>query len=111
MNAFQKKLLIILVIMAILTPIGIYLPAKFQAEDAWGEWSIKSVEKMIGFLPEGMKKSADLWKAPVPDYNMGDEKSSFAVQAFSYILSGIIGIVLCILVLIGLSKILVKKNE
>ena len=60
-------------------------------------------------MPEKLKETADLWKAPIPDYNLGDEKSSFTVQALSYILSGVIGIVLCILILFGLSKLLVKK--
>ena len=111
MSTVQKKLLIALVVLAILSPIGIYLPAKFNAEDAWGEWSAKTIEKQLGFVPEKMKIVGELWKAPIPDYNLGDEKSSFTVQGLSYILSGAIGIVLCIIVLFGLSKLLVKKNE
>ncbi len=111
MSAFQKKLLIILVVLAVISPIGIYLPAAFNAEDAWGEWSTETVEKLVGFVPEKMKSVAELWKAPIADYNLGDEQSSFTVQALSYILSGAIGIVLCILLLFGLSKLLVKKSE
>ncbi|HQL84072.1 MAG TPA: cobalamin biosynthesis protein CbiM, partial [Spirochaetota bacterium] len=65
----------------------------------------------VGFVPEKMKSVAELWKAPIADYNLGDEQSSFTVQALSYILSGAIGIVLCILLLFGLSKLLVKKSE
>ncbi len=111
MNAFQKKLLVILVVLAVISPIGIYLPTAFNAEDAWGEWSTETVEKLVGFVPEKMKEVADLWKAPIPDYNLGDEKSSFTVQALSYILSGAIGIALCGLLLYGLSKLLVRKKE
>jgi hypothetical protein len=111
MSTFQKKLLVTLVVLAVISPLGIYLPAKFNAEDAWGEWSKETIEKMIGFVPEGLKKTADVWKAPIPDYNLGDDKSTFTVQALSYVLSGAIGIVLCILILYGLSKLLVKKNE
>jgi len=111
MSSFQKKILAVLIVLAIVSPIGIYLPAKFKAEDAWGEWSTETIEKLVGFVPEGLKKTADLWKAPIPDYNLGDDKSTFTVQALSYILSGAIGIVLCVLVLVGLSKLLVKKSE
>ncbi len=111
MSAFQKKLLAFIAILAILAPIGIYLPAKFNAGGAWGEWSAQTVEKMIGFVPDKLKETADLWKAPIPDYNLGDEKSTFTVQALSYILSGAIGIVLCILLAYGIMKILVKKRE
>ncbi len=111
MSAFQKKLLAIIAILAILAPVGIYLPTKFNAGGAWGEWSARTIEKMIGFVPEKLKETADLWKAPIPDYNLGDEKSTFTIQALSYILSGAIGIVLCILVAYGIMKILVKKKE
>lgn len=111
MSAFQRKLLLFLVVLAVISPIGIYLPAAFNAEDAWGEWSIETVEKLVGFAPEKMKEAADLWKAPIPDYTLGDEKSSVAVHALSYILSGVIGVVLCGLLLYGLSKLLVKKKD
>lgn len=111
MSTFQKKLLVILAILAVLSPLGIILPEKFKAEDAWGEWSTETIQELVGFVPEKLKETADLWQAPIPDYNLGDEKSSFTVQVFSYILSGVIGIVLCILILFGLSKLLVKKSE
>ena len=55
MTPFQKKLLIILLALAVLSPIGIFLPAAFNAGDAWGEWSTATVEKLIGFVPEKMK--------------------------------------------------------
>jgi cobalt/nickel transport protein len=111
MTSFQKKILIVLVVLAIVSPIGIYLPAQFKAEDAWGEWSTETIENMVGYVPAKLKETAELWKAPIPDYNLGDDKSPFTVQALSYILSGVIGIVLCILVLFGVSKLLVKKSE
>jgi hypothetical protein len=110
MSSFQKKILVALVVLAVISPIGIYLPAKFKAQDAWGEWSAETIEKLLGFVPAKLKETADLWKAPIPDYNLGDEKSTFTVQALSYILSGAVGIVLCILVLFGISKLLFKKS-
>lgn len=109
MTSFQKKLLVILAALAVLSPLGIILPEKFGAGDAWGEWSTETIQELVGFIPEKLKETADLWGAPIPDYNLGDEQSSFAVQALSYILSGVIGIVLCVLILFGLSKLLVKK--
>ncbi len=111
MSPFQKKLLAIIILMAVLTPVGIYLPAKFKAGDAWGEWSVETIEKLVGFVPAKLKETTDLWKAPVPDYNLGDEKSSFMTQALSYILSGAIGVILCILVMFGLSRLVIKKNK
>ncbi|OHD63695.1 MAG: hypothetical protein A2176_05570 [Spirochaetes bacterium RBG_13_51_14] len=111
MNSFQKKLLAGLIVLAVVAPVGIFLPAAFNAGDAWGEWSTETLEKMIGFIPAGLKKTADLWKAPIPDYNLGDEKSSFTTQALSYILSGAVGIALCALILYLLSRFLFKKDD
>jgi ABC-type Fe3+ transport system permease subunit len=111
MTAFQKKLLVILAVLAVLSPLGIILPEQFKAGDAWGEWSMETIQEIIGFVPEKMKETADLWQAPIPDYNLGDEKSTFSVQALSYILSAVVGIALCILIVFGLSKLLVKKKE
>ncbi len=111
MTSFQKKLLVILLVLAVLTPIGIYLPSAFNAGDAWGEWSTETIEKMIGYIPEGLRRTADLWSAPIPDYNLGDENSSFAVQALSYVLSAAVGIALCIGVLYLLSRFVFKKDD
>jgi hypothetical protein len=108
---FQTKIFIILFVLAACAPLGIWLPARFNAGGAWGEWSAEAVEKMIGFIPEGLKKYSDLWKPPIPDYNLGDEGSTFAVQALSYIVSGIIGIAACIGIAYALMKFVVKRKE
>ena len=111
MTSLQKKILLALVILALASPVGIYLPDKFKAGDAWGEWSLETVKELVGFEPAGMKKNAELWQAPIPDYNLGDEKSSFSVQALSYILSGIIGIILCTGVLYLMARFVFQKKE
>lgn len=110
MTKIQKKLWIGLLIMALLSPLGILLPELFNAGDAWGEWGKDTLEKLLGFVPEGLKKYADLWKAPVPDYNFGGDGASTAVQVISYIASGILGIVVTVLVIYAISK-AVMRNE
>lgn len=92
MTVLQKKLLIGLIIMALLSPLGIIFQKKINAEDAWGEWGLDKIEKMLGYVPEGLRKYADFWKAPVPDYNFGGENAGISTQIISYIISGIIGI-------------------
>lgn len=111
MTGFQKKLLLGLFIMALLSPIGLLLPEKFDAEDAWGEWGIEKIEKMLGYVPAGMKKIAGLWKAPVPDYNFGGEASSLKTHIVSYIASGVLGIALAGAVVFILSKFLVRHKR
>ncbi|HTZ19008.1 MAG TPA: PDGLE domain-containing protein [Dissulfurispiraceae bacterium] len=110
MTKFHKRLWTGLAIMALLTPLGIYLPRQFGAGEAWGEWGTETLEKMLGFVPEGMKKIADLWKAPVADYNFG-EGGSYGAQALSYIGSAILGIAVAALILYLISKFLVKHGK
>jgi hypothetical protein len=110
MTTFQKKLWIGLIVMALLSPLGIILPEKFNAEDAWGEWGADTLQKLLGYVPEGLKRLADLWRAPIADYNFGGEGSSFAVQIASYIISGIFGIILAAGIVYAISKITVKRT-
>jgi len=110
MTGFQKKLWIGLLLMALLSPLGILLPEKFNAGDAWGEWGTDTLERLLGYVPEGLRKLADLWRAPIPDYNFGSEGASMTMQVISYIASGILGVLLCSLAVYALSRIL-KRNE
>ena len=110
-TGFQKKLLIRLFIMALLSPLGIVLPEKFHSEDAWGEWGLDKIEKMLGYVPAGMKKISELWKAPVPDYNFGGEGAPLSTQIISYIASAVLGIAIVAAVVYLLSKFLVKHKD
>lgn len=111
MTKTQKKLWTGLIIMAILSPIGIILPAKFSSDDAWGEWGTDTLEKLLGYVPEGLRKYADIWKAPVQDYNVGGETAPMAVQIASYIVSGLLGILIAGLVIYLISKVLAKNEK
>ena len=111
MTRFQKKLWIGLLIMALLTPLGVLLPEKFKAEEAWGEWGTEKLEKLIGYVPEGLRKLADFWKAPIPDYNFGGEGASLTLQAVSYIVSGLLGIGVCAFIVFLISRSMEKHGR
>ncbi len=111
MTKFQKKLCIGLLVMALLTPLGILLPQKFGAGTAWGEWGIEKLEKLLGFVPEGLKKLTDIWKAPIPDYNLAGEGASITLQVISYIASGFLGIGVCVLILFIISRVIAKHGK
>ncbi len=111
MTKSQRKLWIGLLIMALLTPLGIILPGQFKAGDAWGEWSAETLEKFLGYMPEGLKRLSDLWKAPVTDYNFGGDNSSMTVQILSYIASGLLGIFIIGLVIFLISKFMAKNGK
>lgn len=109
MTAFQKRLILSLFILALLSPIGIILPEVFNAGDAWGEWGLDRIKEMIGFIPEGMRRLSDLWRAPAPDYNFGGEDASLIVQVVYYVVSGMVGGLLVIGIIFIFTKISKKK--
>ena len=93
-----------------LAPIGFVLPRFFQSGDAWGEWGTETIEKVLGYVPEGLKRTADLWKAPVQGYNLGSESTSLPAQSCFYVLSAFIGIVLVAGIMYMFSRMLLKRK-
>ncbi len=111
MTRFQKKLWLGLLILALLTPLGILLPKRFKAEEAWGEWGTEKLGKLLGYVPEGLKKLADLWKAPISNYNFGSEHTSTTLHVIYYIASGFFGIAICTFIVYMISKFMAKNGK
>ena len=96
----------------LLSPIGLILPEVFESGPAWGEWGLQDLEKMLGFVPAGLKKISDLWSAPVPDYNLkGFEGKGLVHSDLAYIISGALGVGVIILVTLFVGKILGRKDR
>jgi cobalt/nickel transport protein len=106
-----KKYIIFIGILVVLSPLGLLLPDYFKAGDAWGEWSLESVKEQIGHEPEGMKKNAELYAAPIPDYNPGKEEDTLTKKSVGYILSGVIGVGIILLLTFGATKMVKQKTE
>jgi len=86
------KLWIGLAALVVLSPLGLILPAKFGAGSAWGEWSGKAMKKLVGYLPSGMARLADRWKAPLPGYALPRRESSgLGSLSLADILSAVVG--------------------
>ncbi len=111
MTKFQKRLWIGLLIIGLLTPLGVLLPEKFKTQEAWGEWGTEKLEKLLGYVPEGLKKLADFWKAPIHDYNFGAEGASVTLKAISYIASGLLVIGICAFIAYTVSKFMAKHGK
>ncbi len=111
MTKSQKKLWIGLVVLALLTPIGIILPEKFKAGGAWGEWRPEELEKLLGYVPAGLRRLSELWKAPVSDYSFGNEGASITVKVISYIASGLVGILAVGLVIYWVSRLIIRNGK
>lgn len=91
-----RPLLVALAVMALLTPVGLYLPEIVKGGGAWGEWSVDEVRRMVGYAPREMKRSADAWKAPLPDYALpGRQAIPAGRRSVSYVLSAFVGVAAC----------------
>jgi cobalt/nickel transport protein len=111
MNKLQKKILTVLLLLCLITPIGILLPVFFNAGDAWGEWSAQTVKELVGYVPEGLAKYSDVWKAPLTDYTVNGEDNSIIHQSGYYIVSGITGATVTFVVMVLISKLIVRNGE
>ncbi len=91
-----RNLWVLLIVLAVASPLGLYLPWLLKAGSAWGEWGVDEVKRMIGYAPAGMEKTADTWKAPMPNYRLpGQENAPLSRLSISYILSALIGMAGC----------------
>lgn len=105
----HKKIIVLLTLLIVLAPAGILLPDFFQAGDAWGEWSLKTVTEQTGKEPSGMKKTADVYQAPLPDYTLGKEEQSLWASSADYIISGLIGTVIIVVLTFISMKLIAHK--
>ncbi len=106
-----KKLWIGLGILALLSPLGVVLPKMFGAEGAWGEWGLDEIEKIAGFVPAGMKRLAETWKAPLPDYALPGQGKGIAAESVGYVIMAIIGVALTAGLMYLLTRLLVRKKN
>jgi len=107
----RKKLWVGLIVLAFLSPLGIILPEKFQCGDAWGEWSVDTLQQILGYVPAGLKKYAEIWHAPIPDYNFWGDGAAMGQQIIAYIISGILGILMTGSIVYILAKVISLREK
>ena len=98
------KLWIGIGILALLSPLGLILPERFKAGDAWGEWGIEAFKEILGYVPAGLRKLSNLWSAPFSDYAFNSQQDKGLCQlSLGYIASAVIGILVtvCAVMLLG----------
>jgi hypothetical protein len=106
------KLWIGLGALAVLSPIGLYLPDKFKAGNAWGEWDVEKIKELAGYMPSGFEKLSSIWNAAMPNYAFkGWENMGLKHLSLAYIVSAIVGIGLCVGLSFVLGKVLSKKES
>jgi len=106
------KLWAIVLVLALLTPLGLWLPERLGASGAWGEWGPEDLGHEVGFIPAGLARIADLWKAPAPDYAPpGWDSRSLTHMSLAYILSAVLGLAVTGTAIWLLAKWLVRKEK
>ena len=106
------KCWITLGVLAMLSPLGLILPDHFKAGDAWGEWDAEKFKAMIGYIPQGLQKMSDLWKAPLPDYAFqGWREKGLTHLSLAYVASAVAGIAAVAALAWLLGKALAKKGD
>ncbi len=107
--SIQTKMWIGIAVLALVSPLGIILPDRLKAGSAWGEWGSDEMEKMLGYVPQGMKKLGEFWRSPLPDYDLqGWGEMGLGMQSLGYVLSAIIGIVIVVAIVMFLGKMAAK---
>jgi hypothetical protein len=106
------KLWILIIVLIALSPIGMLAPEWFKAGAAWGEWGAGEIKELVGYIPQGLEKLSELWKAPMPDYEFkGSEDRPLRVKSAAYILSGVIGVFIVVIMVYAVGKIFTKANR
>jgi len=104
-----QKMWLGLAVLALASPVGVILPDLLKAGSAWGEWSPEEMEKRLGYVPQGMKKLAELWQAPMPDYAFkGWDTLGLSMQSLAYVTSALIGVTVIAALVLLLGKIGLK---
>lgn len=87
-------------VLALLSPLGVILPWAFGAKAAWGEWDAGELAGLLGFVPDGVGRLAELWRAPFTGYAIaGLDKGGVILSSLAYLLSaglGIATLLLCV---------------
>ena len=90
MEKIVRNFAIGLALLIILAPLGL-----LAVGETFGEWSVEEVEEKLGFVPPGLEQLSSLWGAPLPDYALPGSGDSMTVSAAAYILSAVIGVIIC----------------
>ena len=98
MDKTYRNLAIGLVLLIVLVPLGL-----LASGETFGEWGPEEVKEKLGFVPPGLEHLSNFWNAPLPDYALPGGHESTTAAAATYILSAVIGVVVCggLLYLVG----------
>jgi len=89
-------------LLVMLTPIGVLAPGT-----AWGEWSARELRRTFGFVPAGLDRMGNVWRAAVPHYAPAFIKNPLV----GYLVAAILGSVLVVGITWGIAKLLAHRDR
>jgi hypothetical protein len=69
------------------------------------------VGEKLGFLPAGMRRLAEIWRAPLPDYSSPGGGGSWLAQALWYVVSAFVGAAFLLAVLLAVRWVLARTER
>ncbi len=90
-----------LALLLLLTPLGALAPGT-----AWGEWSGAQLKTALGYVPGNLEKYSGTWNAAMRGYATPGVGNSF----ISYLLAGVVGVVLVVGVSWGAATFLARRR-
>ncbi|MFB3817088.1 MAG: PDGLE domain-containing protein [Candidatus Methylomirabilales bacterium] len=93
--SWLRRAWVALAVLALLAPLGLYLPAWMGSGPAWGEWELAEIRALLGYTPAGMAGDAERWRGALPGYALPGETGSAARQGIGYLLSAVLGMAAC----------------
>jgi len=101
-----KRYWFMLIVLAILSPIGLIAEGT-----AWGEWDATELHARLGMVPKGIEQYKDLWQSIFPDYSMHFLGESPIGHSIEYILSAVIGSVLIYAVAMLMTRLIIQQKN
>jgi cobalt/nickel transport system permease protein/cobalt/nickel transport protein len=99
MDKIVRNLAIGLLLLIIFVPLGL-----LAVGETFGEWGPGEVKEKLGYVPPGLEELSRIWKAPMPDYSLPGGGESMTMSSVAYILSAVVGVVICGVILYFIGK-------
>jgi len=93
-------------IMIAFTPLGLLAKGT-----AWGEWGTDELAENLGYVPQGIEKAEEVWKAFLPDYSVPMFGEFVNGEVLGYILSALVGSIVIYGMMLFFGKLLAGNNK
>ena len=106
MDKKLRNTIILLGALVVLTPLGL-----IASGTAFGEWNLEELKEKLGYVPSGLGGLYHLWNAPLQDYGIPGMGGTTAGTIIGYIISAIVGVLICASVMYLLGRLAARNNK